>query len=231
MQATRPGLWRVPFFLCAVLLAAGGPQHPGGTMAEMLASPRWVPSHLLLLAALIAFLAGLALLARQELPERTRRWTRIAIAGVALEAVEMAFHTAAAVDHANLVAGRPTPVLTAHLRMAVAIYPLFGVAVIGFIVAATRERVVGSRWIAWLGIAGIAAYSAAPPLVVAFHVPGAGVLFPLLMLFALWLILAAVWPGRQTEWTPELLAVLGSVTEKIERPEPEDISTLKDPFK
>jgi len=60
-------------------------------------------------------------------------------------------------------------------------------------VAATRERVVGSWWIAWLGIAGIAAYSAAPPLVVALHVPGAGVLFPLFMLFALWLILAAVW--------------------------------------
>ena len=33
------------------------------------------------------------------------------------------------------------------------------------------------------------------------------------------------------EWTPEFLAVLGSVTEEIERPEPEDISTLKDPFK
>jgi hypothetical protein len=86
-------------------------------------------------------------------------------------------------------------VLTTHLWMAVVIYPLFGVAVIGFIVAATRERVVGSWWIAWMGIAGIAAYSAAPPLLVALHVPGAGALFPLLMLFALWLILAAVWRG------------------------------------
>jgi len=56
--------------------------------------------------------------------------TVVAIGGVALEAVEMAFHTVAAVDHANLVAGRPTPVLTTHLWMAVAIYPLFGVAVI-----------------------------------------------------------------------------------------------------
>src|ERR1041385_6649289 len=107
------GLWRLFFVLSALFILIGGPQHPQGTMAEMLASPSWVPAHSLMLAGFVALLVGLILYGRDaSLPERTRKWVRIATIGTALQTVEMALHTAAAVDHANLVAGKATPVLT-----------------------------------------------------------------------------------------------------------------------
>jgi hypothetical protein len=53
---------------------------------------------------------------------------------------------------------------------------------------------MGSPWIGWLGIAGAVANGQAPPLVILFKIEGARILFPLLLLFALWLILAGLWP-------------------------------------
>lgn len=199
MRLLRFGLWRLFFALSALFILIGGPQHPGGSMAEMLAHPKWVPSHVLLLAGFMALLAGLILYQRSgALPGRTRRWVRIAIFGTVLQAVEMAFHTAAAMDHANLMAGRATPILSTHLWLSVVFYPIFAVTIIGFIVASMRDRSLGSPWIAWLGILGALAHGAAAPLVILFQVPGARILFPLLMLLAFWLILAALWPVRTT---------------------------------
>jgi hypothetical protein len=191
--------WRVCFVVSALFILTGGPQHPGGTMAEMLAHPAWVPSHSLLLAGFALLPIGLVLYQRAgQRPARTRRWTRIALIGALLQAVEMAFHLASYVDHANLMAGRATPVLTTHLWLAAVCYPIFGVTIAGWIVAGTRDKVLGSPWIAWIGILGALAHGAAAPLVVTFGIQGAAVLFPLLVLFALWLALAGLWPARRT---------------------------------
>lgn len=199
MGSLRFGLWRVFFALSALFILTGGPQHPGGTMAEMLAHPKWVPSHTLLLAGFLSLLAGLILYQRTvALPDRTRRWVRLAAIGTALQAVEMVFHTASVVDHANLVAGRTTPVLTTHLWLSIALYPVFGLTMIGLILATARDRSLGSPWIAWLGILGALAHGAAAPLVVGFEIQWAEILFPFLMLLALWLLLAALWPLRRT---------------------------------
>ncbi len=199
MRTPRFGLWRLFFALSALFILIGGPQHPGGSMAEMLAHPKWVPSHAWLLAGFLALLVGLILYQRgAALPERTRRWVRLAMFGTVLQAVEMAFHTAAVVDHANLMAGRATPVLTTHLWLAVIFYPIFGATIVGFIVATLRDRSLGSPWIGWLGILGALAHGASAPLVVLFKVQGARILFPLLMLLAFWQILAALWPVRMT---------------------------------
>ena len=103
----------------------------------------------------------------------------------------MVLHTAAVVDHTNLAEGNPTPVLTTHLAASVIVYPVFATLVAGLIVVAARERVVGSHWISWLGIAGVVAHGFAPPLV-AFGFEGARLLFPLLTLFAAWLAFAAL---------------------------------------
>ena len=195
--------WRVCFVLFAVLIAAGGPQHPQGTMEQMLANRMWVPAHSLLFAGFVALLIGLIALGRGPLlPPRTRRWLRWAIIGTAVQAVEMALHTAAAVDAANLVAHRPTPILTTHLALAVPAYPFFAVTLIGLIVVSARERTLGSPWIAWIGVIGAAAHGASAPLVVAFNVHQAGVLFPLLLLVALWALLAAFWPVRSAPPLP-----------------------------
>src|SRR5205085_10937593 len=99
-------------------------------------------------------------------------------------------------DHHNLVAGSATPVLTTHLWLAVIFYPIFGIALAGFIIAGMRDRVLGSPWIAWLGIVGVLAHGVAPMLVILLNIEGARILFPFIMGFALWLILAALWPQR-----------------------------------
>ena len=78
-----------------------------------------------------------------DLPAASRRWLTPAIVGTVLQTIEMAMHTIAYVDAENLVAGLPTPVLTTHLWMTVLFYPVFGVTMVGFLVAASRELAPG----------------------------------------------------------------------------------------
>lgn len=166
-------------------------------MAQMLADPKWIPAHTLMLTGFLFMLAGLILYSRVTgLPPRTRRWVGLATIGTALQAVEMVLHTASAVDHANLVAGHHTPILTTHLGLAIAVYPLFALAIIGLIIATIRDHSLGSPWIGWLGIIGALGHGAAAPLVIALGIPWAPMLFPLIMFLALWFILAGVWPAR-----------------------------------
>ena len=108
----------------------------------------------------------------------------------------MILHTMAYVDAANLVAGRATPVLTTHLVLTAAFYPVFAVTMGGFLIAATRERSLGSPWINWLGVAGVVCHGLAGVLVPLLNLEWARLLFPMLALFSLWSLLAAVWPMR-----------------------------------
>lgn len=191
-------VWRPFLALCGIMILLGGPQHPGGTMAEMLAHPGWVPAHGLQLVGYVSLVIGLLFFGRSRaLPPRTRRWSRIALAGAVLQMIEMAFHTAAVVDAENLVAGAATPVLSIHLRITPVIYPLFAIAMSGLIVAGARERALGSWWIAWLGILGVVAQGAAGLLVGGFDLLQFRFLFPGVVLFALWAVLAAFWPVRR----------------------------------
>ena len=193
----RFGWWRAYLILTAVFLAAGGPLHPVGSMAAMLGHPDWVMSHLLMLAGFVAMAVGLVAYGREvDLPARSARWTRWATWATVFQAVEMAVHTAAVVDHHNLVAGRSTPVLVTHLTLSVIAYPVFGLATAAWIVATARDRAISSPWLAPLGVAGALAHGAAPVLVVAFGIMEARFLFPMLLLLALWLATAAVWPLR-----------------------------------
>lgn len=191
MKAT----WRLWFVVAAVLIAVGGAHHPGGTMEEMLAHPDWYFSHVLVLGGFVAMLLALVNI-RQLLPPapalaRAMWWVLL---GVSVQAVEMAIHTAAAVDLANLRAGRMTPVLTTHLTMALAAYPFYGATMIAFIFAAARAGVVGSHYYGWLGMLGALGHGLAVPLTMA-GVEGARVLFPMIVLVAAWMVLAAVTPA------------------------------------
>lgn len=197
MNTNRSYAWRSLFILGGVLILIGGPQHPRGTMAQMLVDPAWFRSHALLFGGFLAWTIGLWLLhhARPALA-LLDRWLRIGVAATALQAFEMAVHTMAYMDAEALVAGTATPVLTAHLWLSVLIYPAFGAAMIGLIWKGQRQRALGSPWIGWLGILGAAAHGASAPLVIAFNVGAARILFPMLMLLALWFVLAGVWPTR-----------------------------------
>jgi hypothetical protein len=190
--------WRPFLALCGIFILIGGPRHPGGTMAEMLAHPDWVPSHGFQLVGYVSLVIAILLYGRAgALPRRTRRWSGIALAGAVLQVVETAFHTAAVLDAENLVAGAATPVLTIHLRLTPVIYPLFAITTTGLIVAGARDRALGSWWIAWLGIAGVVAQGAAGLFVAGFGLDQLRILFPGIALFALWTVLAALWPARR----------------------------------
>src|SRR5688572_16605842 len=108
--------WRVLFAAAGILMLAGGPRHPGGSMLEMLRHHDWFMAHALVTVGYAAMVAGLVAFSRSEAntPAMTRS-TRWAIAGTALQTVEMAVHTAAMVDAGNLAAGHATPVLSTHL--------------------------------------------------------------------------------------------------------------------
>ncbi|HYJ80466.1 MAG TPA: hypothetical protein VEW03_12715, partial [Longimicrobiaceae bacterium] len=188
--------WRALFLVAAVAILVGGPRHPSGTMAEMLAHTDWLFSHSMVLAGYLAFLAGLILYRRaRALPALTARWSRLAVIGTTLQAVEMILHTAAVVDGEKLAAGLSTPILTTHLVLSVTMYPIFAATVIGLIVAGARERTLGSRWIAPIGILGTAAHGLAAPLVILLEVPGATFLFMGVAWFAAWCALTAFWPA------------------------------------
>ena len=191
--------WRVGFFAGAVLILIGGPQHPNGTMEEMLANPSWVPGHTLVTGGFVAILIGLLLLQREVvLPPRTARWVRLAIIGTTLQVIEMVLHTAAVVDRFNLAAGASTPVLTTHLTLAIVFYPLFAASIIGLIVVAAGEGVLGSRWISIVGMIGALAHGIAAPLVAGLNIERARSLFPGVVLLALWFLAASLWPSRAT---------------------------------
>jgi nitrate reductase NapE component len=197
MRLPRFGLWRPCFVLSALFILVGGPRHPRGTMAEMLGHHDWVLAHVLMLAGFVALLFGLILYSRGAVvPDRTRKWIRFAVIGTALQVVEMVMHTVSVVDHANLVAGRATPVLSTHLGLAVVFYPIFAATIVGLILAGMRDRSLGSPWIGWLGILGAVAHGAAAPLVILFKIDWARNLFPGVAVLALWLLLAALWPSR-----------------------------------
>ena len=66
----------------------------------------------------------------------------------------------------------------------------------GFVVATARRRVLGSPWVAPLGVLGAPSYGLALPLLL-LGVPWAGILFPMIMVFALWLVLAGVRTARR----------------------------------
>ena len=195
MRWLTTDLWRRWFLLAAVLIGIGGPQHPRGTMVEMLAEPAWFRAHALMLAGFVALAFGLVL-RRRTLPagHRLVPWLRAAIVATIVQAIEMALHTAAAVDQPHLAAGAPTPILTAHLALSVVAYPLFGLVLAGTIVVGGRDRALGAPWFGWIGVIGALAHGAAPPLVIVANLEGARLLFPLLLLFALWLALTALWP-------------------------------------
>jgi hypothetical protein len=190
--------WRLLFAAAGVLMLAGGPRHPGGSMLEMLTHPDWFMAHALVTLGYGAMVAGLVAFSRTEAnTPAMRRWTRFAIVATALQTVEMAVHTAAMVDAPHLAAGHATPVLTTHLAMSMVFYPLFGIASAAFFINGMRERAIGSPWIVWIGVIGTLANGIAPILVGLLGWQEARILFAFMIGVAIWLLLAAVTPSRK----------------------------------
>lgn len=189
-------IWRILFVAGAVLMMSGGPQHPGGTMLQMLQDPKWFISHALITAGFIALTAALVVMRREMAgAPRVAKAMRFALPVTILQTIEYVMHTIASVDAANLAAGNSTPVLTTHLTMALVVYPLWAAGMIPLVIAGMRDRAFGSKWIGWLGLAGLVAHGLSAPLAAGLGIAGARILFPMLMFFSLWMALAAIWPN------------------------------------
>jgi hypothetical protein len=168
-------------------------------MVEMLADPIWVRGHGMIVVGIVLMTVGLINFRRSQGPsEKLDRWLRIAVVVTALEALEMAIHTIANVDAAALAAGESTPVLTTHLWLATLIYPIFGVVFACLIIAGLRNRELGSKWIAPIGLIGAAAHGVVMPLIYLLEIGAAAILFPIAALcISIWFILAGLWPAPQ----------------------------------
>lgn len=181
----------------------GGPLHPrsdptlsfNASTALMLADPHWPIAHALMLAGdVCVLLALIGLRRRTDLPAGLQRALRVAVVGASLAVVEMAFHLAAVVDRATLVAGAATPVLTIHLSLAVVAYPVFGLSMAAVALLGARKRAIGGATIAGLGILGGLMDAVSAPIVVLTRDQHYTWLFMGLVPLALWMGLAAIWP-------------------------------------
>jgi hypothetical protein len=173
-------------------------------MADMLVDPAWIPAHAAVFVGMLLMTVGLVSFRRSVPVSPTMdRWLLATLVLAVLQIIEMGLHTMAYVDagalaHGDLHGGLSTPVLTTHIWLSTLAFTPFAVAFLGLIWTGTRERVLGSLWILWLGVIGAVAYGTVMWLVFILQIDGAGVLFPIAHLAVpLWFVLAGVWPTRQ----------------------------------
>ena len=197
--------WRALFVMGGLLYFVGAFFHPrGATMGDMLVDPVWIPAHAAVFVGFSLVTVGLVYFRRSVPVSPTmKRWLLATIVLAVLQVIEMGLHTMAYVDAGALAPGAfhgglSTPVLTTHIWLSTLAFTPFAVAFLGLIWTGTRERVLGSPWILWLGAIGAVAYGTVMWLVFIFRIDGAGILFPVAHLAVpLWFILAGVWPTRQ----------------------------------
>ncbi len=211
--------WPLAFGLSGLLLFVGGPLHPRPdttldffhSTASMLADPGWVPSHALMLASFAMLLLGLIGLVRSgRLSGRAAAAVRVAVAGTILGVVESVFHLASVADTAALSAGGPTPVLSAHLTLAIAAYPLMGFPLAAL--AWLGGRHLSHPLLSMVGVLGGILHGMAAPVVVLTQNQRFTFLFQGAVLLAIWLIavglahLRTLWQRRAPARGPELAA-------------------------
>lgn len=198
-------VWRVLFVVGGLFYSVGAFFHPrGATMTDMLADPTWIPAHAAVLIGFSLVTMGLVSFQRSvPVSPAMARWLRATLVLAVLQIIEMGLHTMAYVDAGALApgdlhGGLSTPVLTTHIWLSTLAFTPFAVAFLGLIWTGTRDRVLGSPWILWLGAIGAVAYGTVMWLAIVLRIDGAGVLFPVAHLAVpLWFVLAGVWPERQ----------------------------------
>ena len=192
--------------IAGLLLFAGGALHPDddatldfyGATAAMLADPNWVPSHALMLASFVFLLVGFIGLSRSGLMHgRMAALTKVAVLGTALAVVEGVLHLIAVVDTAALNAGGSTPILSAHLTLAIIAYPAFGLPFAALAWFGGTSRLLTHPVVGAIGALGGIAHGIAAPIVVGFKDPRFSFLFLGAILISVWLIVVGISHFRQ----------------------------------
>jgi len=194
---------RWPIFIAAagVLIFVGGPMHPDPPdtlpykryMAAMLSDSTWVAAHLPMLLGVLAAALGLTGLARSGvLTKIGTTAATVAAIGAFGTVVELAFHTAAAVDRDSFIAGGSTPILNTHLALAFVTAPILGLSLAVLMVAEIRR--LGAVWfvVSVLGTIGAVAWAASAPIVTLTENPAFSPLFKSATNIAVWFLALAV---------------------------------------
>ncbi len=209
LSAPRPPLSKsvaLPLAVGGLLMAAGTNLHPRAeratvrdSLADMLGSPVWNLSHLLILAGLVMSV-GAFVIARREraFGASVERWLTVAIVAWGLASIELVPHLLAVRDLEALHHHEATPILDTHLMLAVGSTPALGLSAVALAVSIARAARTVPAWIL-AGIASIGgiAYAAAGPLIQILAIPEVSVLFAGQLLIALWIIGTAVRLGVQ----------------------------------
>lgn len=174
-------------------------------MADMLVDPTWIPAHAAVFVGFLVITFGLASFrSAVAVSPAMGRWLMATLVLAVVQVIEMGLHTMAYVDAGSLVpgslhGGMSTPVLSTHMWLSTLAFTPFAVAFVGLIWTGTRERVLGSPWILWLGVIGALAYGSVMLLVFVLRIDWAPILFPIAHIFVpVWFVLAGVWPSRKT---------------------------------
>ena len=165
--------WRVLLVVSGILLAAGGPMHPGSDgkdtlrqeLATMTADAAWVPGHALVALSTALLALGLwAAYASGAWPASVRRTLMLVATIMSVYVVETVFHLAAVVDSDELAHGHAAPVAMTHLGLAAVLYPLSGWAIVFLAWAFGRAWTGWRRGVAVLGIVAGLAHAFSVPL-------------------------------------------------------------------
>lgn len=164
--------WRLLLAASAIVMAAGGPQHPSSDasdplrteLAVMTADDSWVPAHSLIVLSTVLFAAALWTVHRQRVwPTAVQRWLLVAAVAMTAYVVETVAHLAAVVDSDALADGHAAPIAFGHIGLASFLYPISGWAIVFLAVA------FGRAWIGWRRVVTVVGVVAG--LVHAFSVP------------------------------------------------------------
>ncbi len=179
--------WRPLIGLAGVVSFVGGgmhPQAPDGlqfrdSLAAMMADGAWVPGHALLGIGSALALAGLLAVRRTGAWPAASTALPFAVVAAAINTLELVFHTAAVIDRDELAAGEWPPLALVHLGMAVAAYPLFGVAIAWLAWRLLASWSLPLRAVSVAGIVGGIANALAAPLTILLRDPDFAFLFPI----------------------------------------------------
>jgi hypothetical protein len=161
--------------------------------AHMLADPRWVPAHALLLAGFALMVPGVLSIVRDEsLSGTVRKIARVALAGAVLSVVEAVFHLASASEATALAKGGSAPIVQIHLQLARIAFPLIGVSIAALAIVGARSRAMTHPLVATIGVVGGLMHGLSAPIVVTSQNQHFSVLFMGGALMAIWLVAVGV---------------------------------------
>ncbi len=192
--------------LGGLLLAVGGNLHPDGSgatieehLAEMYASPLWVPAHTLALIGLVVIAVALTALLRISPAihnaAKIRPFVIAAAIGAVIAGIEFVPHLASSSELDAMHHGGATPLTDLHGVLGIVSTPALGLTftALAIAVAATRQRLRALWWLVAIpAVLGGIAYAVAGPLIKLSGNPAVSPLFIGVAGTSLWIVFAGI---------------------------------------